>query len=110
MNHYMTFNPSKAFKKENPTLVKYSQDMLFNEVWLDETLSSKERSLVTLSVLATIGNTEQMPYHLQSAYTNGVTRKELMALTTHLAFYIGWPSAVQLLNQIIAESFGDADE
>lgn len=103
MNQIMPFEPSKSFKKENPTLVKYSRDILFNEVWLDETLSSKERSLVTLSVLATIGNTEQMPYHIQNAYKNGVNREELIALTTHLAFYIGWPSAIQLLNQIIVE-------
>ena len=41
-----------------------------------------------------------MKFHIQTAYKNGVKREELIALTTHLAFYIGWPQAVQLLNQI----------
>ena len=84
----------------NPVLDSYTRDMLFGEVWMDETLVQKTRSFITLTALAAIGNTEQMKFHIQTAYKNGVKREELIALTTHLAFYIGWPQAVQLLNQI----------
>lgn len=84
----------------NPVLDSYTRDMLFGEVWMDETLDQKTRSFITLTALAAIGNTEQMKFHIQTAYKNGVKREELIALTTHLAFYIGWPQAVQLLNQI----------
>lgn len=91
---------SSNFKKNFPDLAKYTKDILFKEVWLDEQLDSKTRSIVTLSILATLGNAEQMPFHLETAYKNGVTLEELSALCTHLAFYIGWPQAMLLLNKI----------
>ncbi|GAB1810029.1 hypothetical protein PMEGAPR236_51210 [Priestia megaterium] len=47
-----------------PDFVKYGENILFGEVWRDPTLTSKERSLSTLSALISIGNTEQMPFHL----------------------------------------------
>jgi len=81
-----------------PDFVKYGEHILFGEVWRDPTLTSKERSLSTLSALISIGNTEQMPFHLQVAKKNGVTEKEIVALITHMAFYVGWPKAAEALN------------
>ncbi|MEI2342199.1 carboxymuconolactone decarboxylase family protein [Priestia megaterium] len=85
-----------------PHFVKYGENILFGEVWKDPTLTSKERSLSTLSALISIGNTEQMPFHLQLAKKNGVTEKEMIALITHMAFYVGWPKTAAALN-IVAE-------
>ncbi|QTL48127.1 carboxymuconolactone decarboxylase family protein [Priestia aryabhattai] len=83
-----------------PDFVKYGENILFGEVWRDPTLTSKERSLSTLSALISIGNTEQMPFHLQLAKKNGVTEKEMIALITHMAFYVGWPKASAALNMV----------
>lgn len=94
-------NLSPEFKDFAPDLANYTNDILFEKVWLDGQLDSKTRSIVTLTLLATLGNTEQMPFHLETAAKNGVSQKELSALCTHLAFYIGWPQAMLLLNQII---------
>ncbi|MBY0074804.1 carboxymuconolactone decarboxylase family protein [Priestia aryabhattai] len=81
-----------------PDFVKYGEHILFGEVWGDPTLTLKERSLSTLSALISIGNTEQMPFHLQLAKKNGVTEKEIIALITHMAFYVGWPKAAAALS------------
>jgi 4-carboxymuconolactone decarboxylase len=35
-----------------------------------------------------------MGFHFPNALKNGVTREELIELITHLAFYVGWPSAM----------------
>jgi 4-carboxymuconolactone decarboxylase len=35
-----------------------------------------------------------LPAHLHRAIANGVTRIELPALITHLAFYAGFPAAI----------------
>ncbi len=85
----------------NHNLFKYTQNILFDDVWLDESIDSKTRSLITLTILATLGNTEQMDFHIDTAFKNGVTEQELSSLCTHLAFYIGWPQAMLLLNKII---------
>ena len=41
---------------------------------------------------------DQLHLHLTHARANGVTRAEVGALITHLAFYAGWPSAVTAVN------------
>ncbi|KYD03283.1 4-carboxymuconolactone decarboxylase [Bacillus atrophaeus] len=61
----------------------------------------KERSLITLSALISIGNTEQLPFHLQLAEKHGMNEKEMIALITHMAFYVGWPKATAALNIIL---------
>ncbi|WP_034987137.1 carboxymuconolactone decarboxylase family protein [Liquorilactobacillus sucicola] len=100
-NNPITEKLSSEVQNFAPDLSRYTNDILFKEIWLDEHLDSKTRSIVTLTVLAVLGNTEQMPFHLKTAYENGVTTTELSALCTHLAFYIGWPQAMALLNKIV---------
>jgi 4-carboxymuconolactone decarboxylase len=84
-----------------PEFVDYSENILFEKIWRDPTLASKERSLCTLAALISIGNTEQLPFHLQLAEKNGINEKEIIALITHMAFYVGWPKATSALNIII---------
>jgi 4-carboxymuconolactone decarboxylase len=83
-----------------PKLAQLTSDVLFGDVWERGTLGKRERSLVTVATLVALYRLEQLPFHLQFALDNGVTRDELTELITHLAFYAGWPaahSAVKLL-------------
>ncbi|MDW4511643.1 carboxymuconolactone decarboxylase family protein [Priestia megaterium] len=100
MNNRIESKLMEEMRDFAPDFVKYGENILFGEVWRDPTLTSKERSLSTLSALISIGNTEQMPFHLQLAKKNGVTEKEIIALITHMAFYVGWPKASAALNLI----------
>jgi 4-carboxymuconolactone decarboxylase len=77
-----------------PALVHFTDDVLFGEVWKRTDLSPKERSLVTVTALATMGNTDQLVYHLGLAMENGNTETELVEVLTHLAFYAGWPKSM----------------
>ena len=86
--------------KVAPKLAQLTSDVLFGDVWERSALSKRERSLVTVAALVALYRLEQLPFHLQFALDNGVTREELAELITHLAFYAGWPaahSAVKLL-------------
>src|SRR4051794_13761531 len=76
-----------------PALVHFTDDVLFGEVWKRTELSAKERSLVTVAALTTLGNTEQLVFHLDYAKQNGNSEAELIEAITHLAFYTGWPKA-----------------
>jgi 4-carboxymuconolactone decarboxylase len=84
----------KIFGDFAPGLVHFTDDVLFGEVWARSELSPRDRSLVTVAVLATNGNTEQLDFHLKYAKQNGVTEEELKEALTHLAFYAGWPQAM----------------
>jgi 4-carboxymuconolactone decarboxylase len=57
-----------------PALVGFTDSVLFGEVWERTDLSRKERSLVTVSALTTLGNTDQLRFHLEFAKTNGPLR------------------------------------
>ncbi|PAD69661.1 carboxymuconolactone decarboxylase [Bacillus sp. 7586-K] len=101
MNERIEANIPKKMRDLAPDFVHYSENILFEKVWREPTLPSKERSLCTLSALISIGNTEQLPFHLQLAEKNGINETEIIALITHLAFYVGSPKAAASLNVIL---------
>jgi len=76
-----------------PGLGKYTDDVLFGDVWKRPGLSPRDRSLVTVSSLISGYRINEMPFHMKRALDNGVTRDELIEAITHLAFYAGWPVA-----------------
>jgi len=99
-----TTNPSgpahKAIGDIAPQLATLTDDVLFGQVWEDPALSKRDRSLVTCAALIATGKTEQLGFHLRFALENGVSHDELIGLTTHLAFYAGWPSAMSAVPRI----------
>lgn len=92
----MLDNPSaghKAFGNIAPALADYTDRILFGEVWQRPGLSPRDRSMITVAALMALYRTNELPIHLKKALENGVSREELIELTTHLAFYSGWPTA-----------------
>jgi len=91
-------------------LVRFTDDVLFGQVWTRPELSPRDRSLVTVAALTTAGNTEQLTYHLGLAKQNGVTVTELTEAITHLAFYAGWPKAMSAMAVARQVFTGDQDQ
>ena len=85
----------KALGNFAPQFAALNDDVLFGEVWAKEDeLSPKLRSIATVSALVGKGTAgDALRYHLQTARQHGVTKEEMAALLTHLAFYAGWPNA-----------------
>lgn len=77
-----------------PVLAGYTDQVLFGDLWRRPELDAKLRSLVTVAALTTMGNTDQLSFHLAYAKDNGATEAELVEAITHLAFYSGWPKAM----------------
>ncbi|MEU6748491.1 carboxymuconolactone decarboxylase family protein [Spirillospora sp. NPDC046719] len=89
-----------------PKLVDVTNEVLFGDIWERPGLSARDRSLVTVSVLAALYRSEQLGYHLGVALDNGLSVEELSEAITHLAFYAGWPNAmtaITLLKKIADE-------
>lgn len=77
-----------------PKFAELNDDVLFGEVWSDDGLSLKLRSILTISALVSKGMIDSsFEYHVKTAKTNGVTKSEMAGILTHLAFYAGWPNA-----------------
>jgi len=89
----MPDNARKAFGDIAPALAQYTDDVLFGDVWERPGLKPRDRSLVTVACLIALYRTNELPFHLNKALQNGVTRDEIIETITHLAFYSGWPTA-----------------
>lgn len=85
------------FGHVSPGLVQNTTDLLFRELWLRPALVPRDRSLVTVSALIASGQVAQIPYHLNRAMDNGLTKVQASEVLTHVAFYSGWPSAFSAL-------------
>jgi 4-carboxymuconolactone decarboxylase len=77
-----------------PEFAKLTQDFLFGEIWKRPELSQRDKSLITVTCLVALNRIEIVDFHLEKAFENGLTKEELLAAITHIAFYAGWPSAV----------------
>ncbi|MGW4461653.1 carboxymuconolactone decarboxylase family protein [Micromonospora sp. NPDC004704] len=86
-----TFDLARSF---TPAMAALVADPIYSDVWTDPALSPRDRSLATVAVLAALYRPDELPEHLHRAINNGVTRDEIAALLTHVAFYAGFPAAI----------------
>lgn len=76
-------------------------------VWSREQLSRRERSLMTLSVLAALNRPHEIAVHVLGALNNGLSPEEIEEVFIHVAPYAGVPAAIDGANiaRPILESF-----
>jgi 4-carboxymuconolactone decarboxylase len=97
----MADEPTKAreaFGDIAPKLAEITDKVLFGDVWTDDTLSPRDRSLVTITTLVALYRHNELGFHLNKGLENGLTRDEIIAAITHTAFYAGWPTAMTAIN------------
>ncbi len=75
-----------------PMFAHLNDDVLFGEVWNEETIDVKTKCIVTVVSLMASGITDtSLMHHLQNAKANGVSKEEIAAIITHATMYVGWP-------------------
>lgn len=75
-------------------------------VWADDTISRRDRSMLTLALLAATGNFEEIPMHVRATANTGATKEDVMQAFLHVAIYAGVPRAnhaIKLAKQTYAE-------
>ena len=96
----MSREPSELEKRIGdfaPKLVELTDRVLFGDVWERPGLSKRDRSLITVAALIALNRPEQLRFHLDKALENGLKEEELIEVITHLAFYSGWPNAMNAI-------------
>ena len=82
-----------------PDFAHYNDDVLFGENWNNHDIDHKTLSIITVVALMSSGVTDSsLKYHLENAKKAGVSRKEIAAVITHVAFYAGWPKGWAVFN------------
>ena len=80
-------------------------------VWASDAIPRRERSMLTLALLAATGNFEEIPMHVRATVRTGATRSDVMQAFLHVAIYAGVPRAnhaIKLARATFAEM--DRDE
>ncbi|MBW8065803.1 MAG: carboxymuconolactone decarboxylase family protein [Ferrovum sp.] len=96
MNEMQSYG-QRAMGQDAHKLAEVTDKVLFGDIWERRELSKRDRSVITVAALVAMYRLEQLPFHLNLALENGVTKGELIEVITHLAFYSGWPSAASAI-------------
>lgn len=75
-------------------------------VWADDTISQRERSMLTLALLAATGNFAEIPMHVRATRNTGASAQDIMQAFMHVAIYAGVPKAnhaIKLAKETLAE-------
>ena len=91
------------------TLQDWVTEQAWGEVWTDDTIPRKTRSMLNVALLATLNRPHELRLHLRGALTNGVSRKEIAAVLIHCGVYCGAPVAVDSF-RIAREVFAELDK
>ncbi|WP_439156364.1 4-carboxymuconolactone decarboxylase [Yoonia sp.] len=78
----------------------------WGNLWADDSISRRERSMLTLALLAATGNFDEIPMHIRATANTGASKDDVMQALLHVAVYAGVPKAnhaIKLAKQTYAE-------
>jgi 4-carboxymuconolactone decarboxylase len=65
----------------------------WGHVWSRPELTLRERSLITIALLAALGHDEEVAMHVRAAANTGASASDIMEALLHVALYAGVPAA-----------------
>jgi 4-carboxymuconolactone decarboxylase len=87
--------------------VDVTVDHLFGAIWTREALDVRDRRMLTIGVLAALGQANLLEIQFRSALERGeLTEEQVREVVLHLAHYTGWPLSTGVnaaAEKIIAE-------
>ncbi len=78
----------------------------WGNVWASDAIPYRERSMLTLALLAACGNFDEIPMHIRATANTGASPDDVMQTFLHVAVYAGVPKAnhaIKLAKQTYAE-------
>jgi len=78
----------------------------WGNVWASDAISRRERSMLTLALLAAMGNFDEIPMHIRACARTGASQSDIIETFQHVAIYCGVPKAnhaIKLAKQTWAE-------
>ena len=103
----------EALRDIAPDLADMAISFAYGEIYTRPALNLRQRQLVTVAALASMGGLEpQLKFHLAGALNVGCTPMELVELMTHLVVYAGFPVALNgtaALKEMLAQRGVAAD-
>lgn len=80
----------------------------WGHVWSRDTISLRERSMLTIALLAGLGNDHELALHIRATAKTGATPHDVMEALLHVAIYAGVPRANHAI-KIARETFAEME-
>ncbi|MBU0643904.1 MAG: 4-carboxymuconolactone decarboxylase [Alphaproteobacteria bacterium] len=78
-------------------------------VWSSDKISRRERSMLTIALLAATGNFEEIPMHIRATARTGASKEDVAEALHHVAIYAGVPKANHAL-KLAKQTFAEMEE
>ncbi|MHA7884528.1 4-carboxymuconolactone decarboxylase [Nitratireductor rhodophyticola] len=81
----------------------------WGHVWSRSEWTGRERSMVTIALLAALGQDEELALHVRATANTGASAEDLREAMLHVAIYAGVPAAnhaIKIVKQTLAEMEG----
>ena len=78
------------FDEDFQTLITESA---WGTVWASDGISDRDRSMLTLALLAALGNFDEIPMHIRATARTGASQQDVLEAFQHVAIYAGVPRA-----------------
>jgi 4-carboxymuconolactone decarboxylase len=72
-------------------------DAAWGHVWARNTIPLRERSMLTIALLAGLGNDHELAMHIRATANTGASEADVMETLLHVAIYAGVPRANQAI-------------
>jgi 4-carboxymuconolactone decarboxylase len=79
-------------------------DAAWGHVWARDTIPLRERSMLTIALLAGLGNDHELAMHIRATRNTGASEADVMEALLHVAIYAGIPRANHAI-KIAKETF-----
>lgn len=100
----------KGLGKTAPDLANYVLEFIFGDLYSRQGLDLKTKQMLTVTILATLGNAKpQLGYHINCALNLGISREDIINIMTHISGYAGFPAALNGVSTA-KEVFADRDQ
>ncbi len=97
-----------AFDEPFQTLITESA---WGHVWSRPGLTKRERSLITIALLAALGHHDEVAMHTRATANTGATPDDLMEVMLHVAIYAGVPAAnhnIKIIKDVLEKMHPEA--
>jgi 4-carboxymuconolactone decarboxylase len=81
-------------------------DAAWGDLWSRTEWSKRERSIVTIALLAALGHTEELAMHIRATVRTGASESDVREALLHVAIYAGVPAAntaFRVAKQVLAD-------
>ncbi len=84
-------------------------EMAWGNVWASDRISDRERSMLTLALLAALGNFDEIPMHIRATARTGASKSDVLEVFQHVAVYAGVPRANHAL-KLAKDTYAEMEE